>query len=127
MPFKKGQSGNPKGRTPGTANKLTKSAREAFQHAFDASGGFAALGEWAKANKTEFYKLYARLIPVEHVGEGGEGPISTIVKHIYEGEPKCLGDVDFSRRLVRLFWACRSPCVRLRSHWRLISTSSRSQ
>ena len=33
-------------------------------------------------------KLYARLIPVEHVGPGGDGPINTIVKHIYEtGKP----------------------------------------
>jgi len=84
MPFKKGQSGNPKGRDKGTPNKLTVSAREAFQHAFKEAGGFDALATWAKANRTDFYKLYARLIPVEHVGEGGEGPISTIVKHIYE-------------------------------------------
>lgn len=73
-----------KGRKKGSANKLTKSARAAFQHAFDANGGGAALAAWAKANPTEFYKLYARLIPVEHVGEGGEGPIATVVKHVYE-------------------------------------------
>ena len=74
------------GRTKGTPNKLTKSAREAFQLAFEAMGSHASLSTWAKANPTEFYKLYARLIPVEHVGEGGEGPIATIVKHIYETE-----------------------------------------
>lgn len=84
MAFKKGESGNPQGRTTGTPNKLTKSAREAFGLAFDKAGGYAALTTWAKKNRTEFYKLYARLIPVEHVGAGGEGPISTIVKHIYE-------------------------------------------
>ena len=76
-----------KGRQKGSQNKLTKSAREAFQHAFDAAGGPAGLSEWAKANLTEFYKLYARLIPVEHVGEGGTGPIATTVKHIYEQVP----------------------------------------
>ena len=73
-------------------NKLTKSAREAFQAAFDALNRKAddptSLTQWAKANTTEFYKLYARLIPVEHVGEGGEGPIATIVKHIYETQEK---------------------------------------
>ncbi len=73
-----------KGRPKGSKNKVTKNAREAFQRAFDESGGFTALTAWAKANQTEFYKLYARLIPVEHVGEGGEGPIQTIVKHVYE-------------------------------------------
>lgn len=84
MPFAKGQSGNPAGRKSGSQNKLTKSAREAYQIAFDTIGGAQSLSTWAEANKTEFYKLYARLIPVEHVGEGGEGPIQTVVKHIYE-------------------------------------------
>lgn len=72
------------GRQKGTPNKLTKSAREAFAAAFDGVGGAPALTRWAKANKTEFFKLYARLIPVEHVGAGGDGPVATVVKHIYE-------------------------------------------
>lgn len=72
------------GRQPGTPNKITKSAREAFQLAFEGIGGYPKLQEWGEANPTEFFKLYARLIPVEHVGEGGAGPISTVVKHIFE-------------------------------------------
>lgn len=72
------------GRTPGTPNKLTKSAREAFQYAFANCGGEIELAAWATENRTEFYKLFARLIPQEHVGEGGTGPIATVVKHIYE-------------------------------------------
>lgn len=80
--FKKGD-GRPR-RPKGVPNKLTQSAREAFQLAFEQSGGYEQLTAWAKANRTEFYKLFARLIPVEHVGEGGEGPIQTVVKHIYE-------------------------------------------
>lgn len=72
------------GRQRGTTNKLTKSAREAFALAFEQSGGYAQLTAWAKENRTEFYKLYARLIPVEHVGAGGDGPIATVVKHVYE-------------------------------------------
>jgi hypothetical protein len=74
----------PKGRKPGVPNKTTKSAREAFALAFDGIGGADALKSWALENQTEFYKLYARLIPQEHVGEGGTGPIATVVKHIYE-------------------------------------------
>lgn len=73
-----------KGRVAGVPNKLTKSAREAFALAFEGIGGAAALTTWARENTTEFFKLYARLIPVEHVGSGGDGPVQTVVRHIYE-------------------------------------------
>ena len=76
--------GQKSGRKKGVPNKLTKSAREAFEIAFQGLGGAAELQAWAVENRTEFFKLYARLIPVEHVGEGGEGPIQTVVKHVYE-------------------------------------------
>lgn len=76
------------GRQKGTPNKTTQSAREAFALAFQGLGGYARLQAWAEENPTEFYKLYARLIPVEHVGEGGSGPIATIVKHVYEAVVK---------------------------------------
>lgn len=72
------------GRQKGSPNKLTTSAREAFALAFEGIGGANALKGWALENQTEFFKLYARLIPVEHVGEGGSGPVATVVKHIYE-------------------------------------------
>ena len=75
-----------KGRKAGIPNKITKSAREAFQLAFDALNAFDGphrLEKWAAENPTEFYKLYARLIPVEVTGEGGEA-IQTIVRHVYE-------------------------------------------
>ena len=53
------------GRQKGTPNKATAAAREAFQMAFDEAGGVQSLTEWAKDNRTEFYKLYGRLIPLE--------------------------------------------------------------
>ena len=66
-------------------NKATKSAREAFALAFEAiQRPGTSLSEWAALNPTEFYKLYARLIPVEHVGDGGSGPVQAIVRHVYE-------------------------------------------
>lgn len=75
--------GQKSGRKKGVPNKATQTARAAFQMAFEGLGEGALLA-WATANPTEFFKLYARLIPVEHVGDGGEGPINTVVKHIFE-------------------------------------------
>lgn len=57
------------GRQKGTPNKTTVAAKEAFAAAFDQLGGVERLVLWAKLNPTEFFKLYARLIPVELSGE----------------------------------------------------------
>lgn len=65
MPFKKGNSGRPKG----AVNKTTTAAKEAFSLAFEGIGGVPALIEWAEENRSDFFKLYARLIPVELSGE----------------------------------------------------------
>lgn len=65
------------GRPKGSKNKLGAAAKDAFQGAFDELGGQRGLVAWAKAdekNLGEFYKLYARLIPLEHSGPDG-GPI----------------------------------------------------
>ena len=62
------------GRTKGTPNRVSATARGNVIAAFDGIGGVPALVEWAKANKTDFYRLYARLLPVEsHIGgpDGG--------------------------------------------------------
>ena len=71
-----------KGRPKGTPNKLTTTAKEAFALAFQGMGGAVALEKWAVENQTEFYKLFARLIPTEVAGPDG-GPLSVSVKHTY--------------------------------------------
>ncbi|AXI83023.1 hypothetical protein FUT69_09575 [Xylella taiwanensis] len=65
MAWKKGQSGNPSGRTVGSKNKHTAAMKHAFLEAFDMLGGVPALVAWGEKSKTEFYKLAARLIPTE--------------------------------------------------------------
>jgi len=59
------------GRKLGSKNKLTKKAKEAFQLAFEGAGGVEALTAWAIENRTEFYKLYSRLIPVDVTSSDG--------------------------------------------------------
>ncbi len=76
MPFTKG-SPRPEGagRRKGTKTnkvkaKMNASAKEAFQFAFDDIGGKRKLAMWAKNNEEEFYKLYARLVPVDKTVTG---------------------------------------------------------
>ena len=62
MPFEKGKK-RTGGRAQGTPNKSTMAVKQAFQSAFDEIGGAKTLATWASKNQTDFYKLYARLIP----------------------------------------------------------------
>lgn len=74
MVYQPGNKGGP-GRPPGQANKTTLIVKEAFKEAFQAIGGAQALADWAarsEKNRTEFYKLAARLIPTEITGADGK-------------------------------------------------------
>lgn len=53
------------GRRKGSVNKTTASVKQALTEAFTQKGGVPALLKWAKANETEFYKLWGRLVPVD--------------------------------------------------------------
>jgi hypothetical protein len=53
------------GRKPGQQNKTTIEVKAAILKAYTTIGGDKTFGDWAKENQTEFYKLFARLIPVE--------------------------------------------------------------
>ncbi|MGD1044722.1 MAG: hypothetical protein ABR936_05240 [Bacteroidota bacterium] len=56
------------GRRKGSQNKITRIAKEIYQAAFEGSGGLPALIAWIKksnANRREFYKLHARLLPLD--------------------------------------------------------------
>jgi hypothetical protein len=53
------------GRVAGTPNALSSQVKLNFLRAFEGLGGATKLQEWAQENLTEFYKLYARLLPTE--------------------------------------------------------------
>lgn len=71
MAFKKGKSGNPKGRRAGSQNKTTRAFKEAVLNVFDKNGGEKWLAKWAKKEPTEFFRIASRMIPHEHTGSGG--------------------------------------------------------
>lgn len=61
------------GRPKGSKDKLTRDAKQAFQYAFDKLGGADKLADWAQDNTTDFYKLFARMIPVDNRHSDAEG------------------------------------------------------
>jgi hypothetical protein len=71
------------GRREGSENKLTGLAKDNVAAVFTRLGGSAAMAKWAKANQTEFYKLYARLIPIQVAGDGG-GPVKVQAEWILQ-------------------------------------------
>lgn len=69
------------GRKPGVPNKLSGAAKDNIAAVFIRLGGTAAMAKWANDNQGEFYKLYAKLIPVAMTGpDGGSIPMSINVR-----------------------------------------------
>lgn len=67
MPTPLFQKGNP-GKPKGAKNKLTKTVRETVLEVFNKlqeDDGPASLGNWAKKEPTEFYRIAAKLIPTD--------------------------------------------------------------
>ena len=72
---------NPKGRPPGTLNKTTKSAKENIMAVFNGLGGTSQMKKWAEDNQTQFYQIYAKLIPADVKLSGDEvNPIQIIIQ-----------------------------------------------
>lgn len=55
----------PGGRQKGTPNKLSGQAKENVIAVFTRIGGTGAMAEWAMENQTQFYQIYAKLLPIE--------------------------------------------------------------
>ncbi len=75
MAFKPGEGGRPTGAT----NKTTKLVKEAFAEAFDElqKDPEVKLAVWGKDNPTEFYKLAAKLIPIQ-LSNDPDSPIQQV-------------------------------------------------
>lgn len=46
---------------------------------FNGLGGTSAMKEWAQENKTEFYRMYAKLLPLQVTGGDG-GPLQAVIE-----------------------------------------------
>lgn len=57
------------GRQKGTPNKTTATVKSVLEETFERMGGVDAMHAWASENPTEFFKIYAKLLPVEMKGE----------------------------------------------------------
>lgn len=53
------------GRPKGATNLATRSVKQALQMAFEGIGGVESLQSWAKQNKTEFYKIWSKMLPTD--------------------------------------------------------------
>lgn len=64
MPLQPNEKGQRRGgRQKGTPNKKTVAVKEALSMAFQGVGGVPGLTRWAEGNRTEFYKLWAKMLP----------------------------------------------------------------
>jgi hypothetical protein len=72
---------NAKGRPKGTLNKATSTAKENILAVFNGLGGTSAMKKWAQDNQTQFYQIYAKLIPADVKLSGDEAaPIQIIIQ-----------------------------------------------
>lgn len=61
------------GRRRGTSNRLTATFRQAVLLAYQRIGGHEAFTKWAAENRSDFYRIAARLIPIENKNSDSEG------------------------------------------------------
>lgn len=79
----------PAGRPKGVPNKTTSTAKDNIMAVFNGLGGTSAMKKWAEDNQTDFYKIYARLIPADVKLSGdAENPITVIQRTIVRADAK---------------------------------------
>ena len=75
--------------------KTITAARENLTLAFDLMGGVPALVVWGRKNPTEFYRLWARLIPKESVEVSATLPLETLLAKLSSREELSVGEAAY--------------------------------
>jgi hypothetical protein len=83
------------GRQAGTPNKVTTAFKHAVQITYEAIGGHEAFAVWALDNKTDFYKIAARLIPTEIAAQNGTGV--TVIIAPTDSQGRLIVDADYQQ------------------------------
>lgn len=76
--FRKGQSGNPRGRKAGVPNKFTGQLKDMILQALDGAGGAAYLQQQATENPSAFLTLVGKVLPLQ-IG-AGEGMSKLVIE-----------------------------------------------
>lgn len=73
-------------RPKGTPNKIGARVKDNIVSVFDRLGGVEKMVEWAMVNQTEFYRLYAKLMPTEMTVAVDEDSIEQYVNSLTDDE-----------------------------------------
>lgn len=71
--------------------KVMTAARDNLARAFDLMGGVPALVVWGRSNPTEFYRIWARLIPKESAESTQALPLETLLSKLASREEQSVG------------------------------------
>ena len=72
------------GRQKGTPNKTTRKFKDALTAVYEDIGGNAALADWARENRGDFYRLCSKLIPIEsgQTGNAFAGGVTIVIGQV---------------------------------------------
>lgn len=77
------------------APKTITMARENLTEAFDFLGGVPALVVWGRQNRTEFYRIWARLIPKEAAPESENMPLEQLLAKLASRESMSVAEAAY--------------------------------